>query len=79
MSGALYEFAKLIQPGDAIEYHPAEDGSASITALRDRTRVATLVVATTWHDGMVYDLSKIDDYLAGRPGYRVWPPEETGL
>jgi len=70
MSGALYEFARLIQPGDAIEYHPASDGkSASVTAVRKGIRIASLVVDVAWSDGLVYDMRKM-----GRPGYKVWLP-----
>jgi len=75
MSGALYEFARLIKPGDAIEYLPCEDGSASLTAVRNGTRMATLIMAAGQPDGWAYDDSKLDEYLAGRPGYRTWPPE----
>ena len=77
MTNALYEFAKRVQPGDAIEYIPCEDGSAIITALRGHTRVLSLVVESGHSDGRVYDDSKIDNYLQGEPGYIVYPPEEA--
>ena len=71
-TGALWEFAQLVRPGDAIEFVVCDDGSASLTAVRDRVRVATLTLGG-WE--CVYDLSKVDEYLAGRPGYRLWPRE----
>ena len=65
--GALWTFAQLVEPGDCIEYSVCGDGSASLTAVRDRVRVLTLTLGG-WQ--CVYDLSKI-----GGPGYRVWPAE----
>jgi len=72
-TGALYEFAKRVEPGDAIEFVVCDDRSATITAVRDGTRVLSLVLDPGWSDGLVYDLSMVDEYLAGRPGYRVYP------
>jgi len=66
-AGALWTFAQLVEPGDCIEYSVCGDGSASLTAVRDRVRVLTLTLGG-WQ--CVYDLSKI-----GGPGYRVWPAE----
>jgi len=74
-TGALWEFARRVKPGDAIEFVVCDDRSATITAVRDRVRVLSLVVDPGWSDGLVYDLSKVDEYLAGRPGYRLWPTE----
>ena len=71
-AGALWTFAQLVEPGDCIEYSTCGDGSASLTAVRDRVRVLTLTLGG-WQ--AVYDLTKMDEYLAGRPGYRVYPPE----
>ena len=71
-TGALWTFCQLVRPGDRIEFSTCGDGSASLTAIRDRVRVATLTLGG-WE--AVYDLSKLDEYLTGRPGYRVWPPE----
>ena len=71
-TGALYEFARRVKPGDHIEFSICGDGSASLTAVRDRVRVLTLTLGG-WQ--AVYDLTKMDEYLAGRPGYRVYPPE----
>ena len=56
-TNALYGFAQLIKPGDAIEFHVASDGSASITAIRGLVRTITLVVDPHSNDGHVYDLA----------------------
>jgi len=74
--GALYEFAKRVKPGDAIEFSACDDRSASLTAVRNGTRVLSLVLDPGWSDGLVYDLSKVHEYLAGRPGYHVYPDPE---
>ena len=66
-TNALYEFAQLIEPGDAIEFHVSSDQSASLTAIRDRVRVVTLVVDPHSNDGHVYDLREMHG-----PGYHVY-------
>lgn len=72
-TGALWEFARRVEPGDGIEFVSCDDRSATITAVRNGTRVLSLVVDPGWADGLVYDLSKVDEYLAGRPGYHIYP------
>ena len=74
--GALWTFAQLVRPGDRIEYSTCGDGSASLTAIRDRVRVATLTLGG-WE--AVYDLTQMDTYPRELGKYRVYPPEESEL
>ena len=71
-TGALYEFAQRVKPGDRIEYSTCGDGSASLTAIRDRVRVLTLTLGG-WE--AVYDLTQLPTYPRELGKYRVWPPE----
>ena len=74
-AGGLWEFAQRVRKGDAIEFVVCDDHSATITAVRNGTRVLSLVVDPGWSDGLVYDLEMLDEYLAGRPGYHVYPDQ----
>jgi hypothetical protein len=70
-NGALWEFAQLIKPGDAIEYSACSDGSASLTAIRNHMRAVSITFEYGNPNGAVYDISKIN-----KPGYIVYPKEE---